>query len=77
MVAFIGNETFCAIIIDINYVGLLGGLFLKLCGHRADLSLMETGFPNVFFLVLIAPIIYESAYNTNKVRAKVGHNADV
>lgn len=27
---------------------------------------METGFPNVFFLVLIAPIIFESAYNTNK-----------
>ncbi len=47
-------------------IGLLGGLVLKLSGHKADLSIMETGFPNVFFLVLIAPIIYESAYNTNK-----------
>ena len=41
-------------------------MVLKLAGHKADLSIMETGFPNVFFLVLIAPIIYESAYNTNK-----------
>jgi len=47
-------------------IGLLGGVFLKICGLNADLNIMETGFPKVFFLVLIAPIIYESAYNTNK-----------
>ena len=39
---------------------------MKLSGFAGDLTIMETGFPNVFFLVLIAPIIFESAYSTNK-----------
>jgi NhaP-type Na+/H+ or K+/H+ antiporter len=45
---------------------LLGGLLLQITGFSEDLNIMEIGFPNIFFLVLIAPIIFESAYNTNK-----------
>lgn len=52
---------------DSNALGVLGGLFLKMTGVGRHLNIMEGGFTNVFFIVLLPPIIFESAYNTNKV----------
>lgn len=40
---------------------------LKALGLQADLNIMDTSFPDIFFLVLIPPIIYDSAYIMNKV----------
>lgn len=39
---------------------------MELTGFKDDLNIMEKGFPEIFFVVLLAPIIFTSAYTINK-----------
>jgi len=51
----------------ITFIGMSSGFLLKFCGYDKDLNIIVSAFPNIFFLVLIPPIIFHSSYVINKV----------